>query len=499
MDALLRAADADSGEEDDEFDSVFSGDGEEESHIDTQSPASGFLGPAQPTASNILGDDTPTGKTTDVKAVVDDEALAVKITEFFPQKDKMCYRIESKTTLPQFTKQSPFTVIRRYEDFQWLHDRLTENKNNAGVVIPHLPAKVTWISPEPGQIAQKVTYNDTLNVCRARWCGYPSERHVYIAAPTDAHAPGPRVPRPPPRTVRAQRIQVLTCSPMHLQVRLMDQFQRRAHQLYRFLRRISRHTVLREDIHVVVFLEYNEDIRPINRKSWFYSPWFTQGKGTDTDDEGRRLRQFTSKYVKRLEKVVPASVEMSECSRDLASAEVNIMHELKQWRGDRDLVSVFRHFSTGLVRSQINHHLQAQVEENLHDVLEDQHGTALATINTLDRCSSLALAVTSAHKQRDKLTSTMPPVGDPRADAQRNKTAKAAELFVTDKQALDDTNALKQKEFKIARVRRVNDFKDALLQLAEHEIHQGQQRLSMWSGILEAVSRIVETQDEPHS
>jgi hypothetical protein len=96
-------------------------------------------------------------------SAVDDGKLQCKITEFFPHNAKMVYRIECASTLPGYKKPT-FEVLRKYEDFLWLHDRLTENRELAGVLIPHLPPKVTWVSPEPGQIAQKVSYNDGLNV-----------------------------------------------------------------------------------------------------------------------------------------------------------------------------------------------------------------------------------------------------------------------------------------------------------------------------------------------
>eukprot|EP00877_Chromochloris_zofingiensis_P009805 jgi/Chrzof1/5078/Cz15g10280.t1 len=48
------------------------------------------------------------------------------------------YKVRSRTTLPQY-KHSSNEVIRRFRDFDWLHDRLAEA--NKGIIIPPLPDK----------------------------------------------------------------------------------------------------------------------------------------------------------------------------------------------------------------------------------------------------------------------------------------------------------------------------------------------------------------------
>ncbi|GAQ82374.1 SORTING NEXIN [Klebsormidium nitens] len=48
------------------------------------------------------------------------------------------YRVSTKTSLPQY-RFPQFSVIRRFSDFIWLHDRLAEK--NYGTIIPPLPEK----------------------------------------------------------------------------------------------------------------------------------------------------------------------------------------------------------------------------------------------------------------------------------------------------------------------------------------------------------------------
>jgi hypothetical protein len=53
---------------------------------------------------------------------VDDGALVARISEFFPQANKLVYQIESRNTLDHFEKRAS-TVCRKFEDFSWLHER----------------------------------------------------------------------------------------------------------------------------------------------------------------------------------------------------------------------------------------------------------------------------------------------------------------------------------------------------------------------------------------
>eukprot|EP00038_Savillea_parva_P028843 m.67335 g.67335 ORF g.67335 m.67335 type:complete len:460 (+) comp8429_c0_seq1:338-1717(+) len=443
MDALLAAAEADeSGDE------AFGPDDELEQQLNEYSPdelfdeLEGSGGPGGKSADTAMGaakagvkGETVDGERPTSTSVVDDGALRCKITEFFPMDNKMVYRIACTTTLPGYKKKE-FEVLRKYEDFMWLHDRLTENRDLAGVLIPHLPPKVTWVSPEPGQIAQKVSYNDGLNV------------------------------------------------------KLTDQFQRRAHQLHRFLRRVCRHELLRKDIHVVVFLEFQEDLKPINKKSWFATPWYTMKKVDD--EEAIEIRAWANKYAVQLALAAPAAESMTLASRGLATVEIELMHELKAWTGHPEVVKVFRHFSTGLVRSQINHHLRAQVEETLIELLEDYMGTVAATKGMINRVNALTAELDDIVKQRKKLTVAIFPAGDPRADKQRKKLERINEMYAESKELVSDARHNRTREVALAQKRRAGDFKEAFIALAEHEIHQGKQRIQTWEEIAREIRMVEE-------
>jgi hypothetical protein len=66
---------------------------------------------------------------------------------------------------------------------------------------------------------------------------------------------------------------------------------------HRFLRRVCRHELLRKDIHVVVFLEFAEEIQPINKTSWWHSPWYVPRHGVVDDAEGVTVRVWANRYA----------------------------------------------------------------------------------------------------------------------------------------------------------------------------------------------------------
>lgn len=183
---------------------------------------------------------------------------------------------------------------------------------------------------------------------------------------------------------------------------------------------------------------------------------------------------------------------MTLASRGLATAEIALMHELKAWAGDHRIVQVFRHFSTGLIRSQINHHLRAQVEESLQELLEDYIGTVDATKGMLDRVNALASELEEVQKHRAKATHSMIPAGDPKADRQKAQLGKLNEEFVSAKDVLGQARENRRNEIQLAQKRRAGDFKETFVALCEHEIHQGKQRIQTWEEILREIQLLGE-------
>eukprot|EP00729_Bicosta_minor_P000554 gene554-23493_t len=267
MEDLLAAAEADPGGDDsmsepDEIEDPSDDEDEEDpfNNLRMQSPSvlssfpklGGGAGAAELDNSAVPAMDTHV-----VDSQVDDKALVAHVTEFFPQDSKLVYKIESNNTLAHFDKRAS-TVCRKFEDFAWLHERLEENANLAGVLIPFLPPKVTWVDVEESQTSQKVIQQDS-----------------------------------------------------------------------RFLKYVCRHTKLREDIHVVVFLE------PVSTASWFDRFSAPKIAVLPTDDQAGELCTafaWAASYKNTLGPVISAADELAYFWRLLAVRERELAMDLHHFR-----------------------------------------------------------------------------------------------------------------------------------------------------------------------
>jgi len=378
---------------------------------------------------------------------VDDRALTCKISEFFPQDNKLCYRIESENQLAAFQRKQA-NVVRKFEDFQWLHERLSENGEFAGVLIPYLPPKVTWTDVEEAQTNQKVIQQDGLDF------------------------------------------------------RLIDQFQRRALQLQRFLRYVCRHTKLRQDDHLVVFMEYEDELRPKITTSWFDQ--FTAARPTllPVDKEGSEGTElahtfaWTAAYKAQLEIVARSADDMSYASRMLAAIERETVHELHTWKLYPGVGSSLTSLARGLARSQLQHHVRAQIEDSLYDLLMDYTGLVMSIESMFARrytCFQSTIAASKAQKKaqanESKAAAASLKAGgkDPAhsrhlAAKQELQDATAAETAACTK--IRDVSQRAKDELTLAKRRRAADFKAVFVRLAEHEIQTGIKRREEWSEVL---------------
>ncbi|PIO27082.1 hypothetical protein AB205_0142330, partial [Aquarana catesbeiana] len=63
-----------------------------------------------------------------------DASLQIDIPDAISERDKVKFTVHTKTTLNIF--QNPeFSVTRQHDDFNWLHDSLTENEEYAGIIV----------------------------------------------------------------------------------------------------------------------------------------------------------------------------------------------------------------------------------------------------------------------------------------------------------------------------------------------------------------------------
>lgn len=69
-----------------------------------------------------------------------DDSLLVDISDALSERDRVRFTVHTRTKLPQFSKNN-MSVVRRHEEFLWLHDCLEEDDQYAGYIIPPAPPR----------------------------------------------------------------------------------------------------------------------------------------------------------------------------------------------------------------------------------------------------------------------------------------------------------------------------------------------------------------------
>lgn len=69
-----------------------------------------------------------------------DDSLIVEISDALSEQDGVKFTVQTRTTLPQFSK-SKISVVRRHEEFIWLHDCFEDDDDYAGYIIPPKPPR----------------------------------------------------------------------------------------------------------------------------------------------------------------------------------------------------------------------------------------------------------------------------------------------------------------------------------------------------------------------
>jgi len=280
-----------------------------------------------------------------------------------------------------------------------------------------------------------------------------------------------------------------------VEIKLIDQFQKRALQLQRFLKYVCRHTKLREDIHVVVFLEYAEELRPVSTASWFDRFSAPKIAVLPTDDQAGELCTafaWAASYKNTLGPVISAADELAYFWRLLAVRERELAMDLHHFREIPGAGKALEMLARGLGKSQLQHHLRAQIADLMYDLLLDYTGIVVATQNMFGRrhdCYLRQLAATKVVKTKQQALKGTDPTRASHPAALQAHTDAAAKLAEATEQ-LESVSDTAVAEIRIAKKRRAADFRAAFVKLAEHEVYQGKQRQGEWAGVLEELEEL---------
>ncbi|XP_077165849.1 sorting nexin-5 isoform X2 [Paroedura picta] len=214
-----------------------------------------------------------------------DPSLQIDIPDALSEKDKVKFTVHTKTTLPGF-QGTEFSVTRLHEDFEWLHDILSETEEYAGLIIPPAPAKPDFDGPR--EKMHKLGEGE-LSMTKEEFAKMKQELEAEYLAVFK-------------KTVSSHEV---------------------------FLQRISSHPVLRQDHNFHVFLEYDHDlsVRRKNAKEMFGGFFKSVVKSADevlfsgvkeVDDFFEQEKTFLVTYCNRIKDACAKADKMTRSHKTVA-------------------------------------------------------------------------------------------------------------------------------------------------------------------------------------
>ncbi|KXJ19152.1 sorting nexin-6 [Exaiptasia diaphana] len=239
-------------------------------------------------SQDMLDDEKPRTSTVDLST---DSTLVVDISDALSERDRVKFTVHTKTTLPDF-KESEFSVVREHEEFVWLHDRLVDNDEYAGIIIPPAPPKPDFdVSREK---LQKLGEGEN--------------------------------------TMTKEEFQKMK---QELEAEYLATFKKTVAMHEVFLTRIASHPSLRKDSNFKVFLEYKGElnVRGKNKKEKLGGLFKGLAKGVDeallssqkdVDEFFESEKKFLVEYHNKLKDSTRKGDHMTRCHKNCADTFIKI-------------------------------------------------------------------------------------------------------------------------------------------------------------------------------
>ncbi|KAH1022684.1 hypothetical protein HUJ04_012050 [Dendroctonus ponderosae] len=227
-----------------------------------------------------------------------DNSLVVDISDALSEKDKVKFTVHTRTTMNNFQKLE-FLVVRQHEEFIWLHDRFEEEPKYAGYIIPPPP-------PRPNFDASR-------------------EKLQRLGEGEG--------------TMTKEEF---TKMKQELEAEYLATFKKTVAMHEVFLTRLACHSVFREDSHLHVFLEYDQDLcaRPKGKLQQLGGLVKSLGSTTDqyylnatvrdVNDFFEQQMVSLTEYHTQLRDATGRTDRMTEKHKELADSYIKISSGLLQ-------------------------------------------------------------------------------------------------------------------------------------------------------------------------
>ncbi|XP_044524695.1 sorting nexin-6-like [Gracilinanus agilis] len=371
-----------------------------------------------------------------------DAALQVDISDALSERDKVKFTVHTKSSLPNF-KQNEFSVVRQHEEFIWLHDSFVENEDYASYIIPPAP-------PRP-----------------------------------DFHASREKLQKLGEGEGSMTK-EEFTKMKQELEAEYLAIFKKTVAMHEVFLCRVAAHPILRKDLNLHVFLEYNQDlsVHGKNKKEKledFFKNMVKSADGVivsgvkDVDDFFEHERTFLLEYHNRVKDASAKSDRMTR-SHKSAADDYNRIGSSLYALGTQDSTDICKFFlkvselfdKTWKIEARVS----ADEDLKLSDLLKYYLRESQAAKDLLyRRCMSL-VDYENANKALDK------------ARAKNKDVLQAGTSQQVCCQKFEKISEFAKQELIDFKTRRVAAFRKNLVELAELELKHAKGNLQLLQSCL---------------
>ncbi|TKR60723.1 hypothetical protein L596_027926 [Steinernema carpocapsae] len=375
-----------------------------------------------------------------------DRSLVIDISDALSERDKVKYTVHTKTSLSNFSKPD-ISVVREHEEFMWLHGCLVETESYAGFIIPPHPPKPDFDSSR--EKLQKLGEGES--------------------------------------TMTKEEFQK---SKNELEQEYLATFKKTVAMHEVFLCRLAAHPVLRNDPNFKIFLEYEDDlsVRGRNRREQVGSIWKNFQKSADEvllsgQKDSDEFFEHERNYLVEYHSLVKETTAKSDrCTRN----RKQVSDSYAKLAGCMERMIRFE-------QPKNDHDVLRQLVKN-HEVLErlKKSEARISTDEELKQSDTLRYFTRESQAAKDLLYRRLRCLANYESANKNLERARARNRDIakheTEQQEackkFEDINVVAKKELQDMKKRRVEAFKKNLMDLAEFEVKQAHNQLSLLQSTL---------------
>ncbi|XP_023029564.1 sorting nexin 6 isoform X1 [Leptinotarsa decemlineata] len=358
-----------------------------------------------------------------------DNSLMVDISDALSEKDKVKFTVHTRTTMKNFQKPE-FLVVRQHEEFIWLHDRYEEEAKYAGYIIPPPP-------PRPNFDASR-------------------EKLQRLGEGEG--------------TMTKEEF---TKMKQELEAEYLATFKKTVAMHEVFLTRLASHSIFREDSHLHVFLEYDQDLcaRPKGKLQQLGGLFKSVGTTTDqyylnatvrdVNDFFEQQMNSLTEYHSQLKEATYRTDRMTEKHKELADSYIKISSGLLQLANsdnghlDKYLAKVSDTLEKiRKIESRVASDQDLKLADTLRYYMRDSQAAKALLVRRLKCLANYENANRTLEKARHK---------NKDIHAAEHAQSAACEQF-------ESISAQAKEELLDFKTRRLHAFKKSLIELVELEI-----------------------------